>query len=214
MFFKKKKVMNDNLNDKNASAASATDNLSDMNETQIGTEGATTPAEDASENASGGFAMVEVNEERISDLEKELHEQKEKYVRLLADFDNYKRRSNKEFSDLSSTAGKEIIASLLVVLDDMDRAGKQLETSTDIKAITDGVSLVFNKFRSIMQKRGLKAMESKNEKFNPDLHEAIAELPVQQEKMQGVILETVEPGYYLNDKLIRFAKVVIGKKAE
>jgi molecular chaperone GrpE len=100
---------------------------------------------------------------------------------------------------------------LLDVLDDCDRAQKQMETSTDIKEIKNGVMLVFNKFRNILQARGLKAMETKNQEFNPDLHDAITEIPAPSEELKGKVIDEVTKGYYLNDKIIRHAKVVVGK---
>ena len=121
------------------------------------------------------------------------------------------RRNAKERIELVQTAGKDIIQSLLVVLDDVDRASKQLETTNDIKVLKEGISLVFNKLRSIMQQKGLKAMDAVNEEFNPDLHEAITEIPAPNAKMKGKVIDMVEAGYYLNDKLIRHAKVVVGK---
>jgi molecular chaperone GrpE len=113
--------------------------------------------------------------------------------------------------ELIMTAGKDIIQSLLVVMDDMERAEKQLETTEDIKAIKEGISLVFNKLRATLQQKGLKAMDCKNQPFDPDMHEAITEIPAPSEEMQGKVIDEVEKGYYLNDKLIRYAKVVVGK---
>ena len=158
--------------------------------------------------------VVEVNEEKMEMLRNELEEQKEKYVRLVAEFDNFRKRSRKEHYDLEQTAGKDVIVSLLVVMDDMDRAAKQMENSEDLALVKEGVALVFNKFRSVMQKRGLNAMEATNTVFNPDIHEAITEIPVPNPDMEGKVIDVIEPGYYLNDKLIRCAKVVIGKVSE
>ncbi len=163
---------------------------------------------------SGGRAgetLSEGADEEIEKLEAAVQEQKDKYLRLMAEFDNYKRRNAKEKEELRLTGGKDIVSSLLVVLDDMDRASKQLETTTDVTVLKEGVSLIFNKLRAILQQKGLKAMEAVNEEFNPDLHEAITEIPAPNEKMVGKVIDMVEPGYYLNDKLIRHAKVVVGK---
>ena len=158
-----------------------------------------------------GAALSEGNDEEIEKLETAVQEQKDKYLRLMAEFDNYKRRNAKEKEELRLTGGKDIVSSLLVVLDDMDRASKQLETTTDINVVKEGISLIFNKLRTIMQQKGLKAMDAVNEEFNPDLHEAITEIPAPNEAMVGKVIDMVEPGYYLNDKLIRHAKVVVGK---
>ena len=159
-------------------------------------------------------ALVEVNGDQIDLLRSELDEQKEKYLRLVAEFDNFRKRSRKEHYELEQTAGKDVIVSLLVVLDDMDRAAKQMETSEDLPLIKEGISLVFNKLRSTVQKRGVNMMEMTDLNFNPDIHEAITEIPVTDPSMEGKVIDVIEPGYYLNDKLIRCAKVVIGKVSE
>ena len=140
----------------------------------------------------------------------ELEEQKDKYLRLFAEFDNFKRRNAKEKIELIQTAGKDVIVSLLEVLDDCDRAEKQLEESDDIVANKEGVQLVFNKLRNTLQSRGLKAMESINTDFDVEKHEAITEIEAL-EKKKGKVVDEIVKGYYLNNKLIRFAKVVVGK---
>ena len=147
----------------------------------------------------------------IDQLKKELDEQKEKFIRIYAEFDNYKRRSAKERVELIQTAGREVLQSLLEVLDDSERAESQLQKTEDLAQIREGVQLVFTKFRNIMHSKGLKEMKSIGEEFNPDFHEAITEIPVQDESMKGKVVDQVEKGYTLNDKIIRFAKVVVGK---
>jgi len=154
----------------------------------------------------------EIGEEsELEKLSQELAEAKDKYLRLVAEFDNFRRRNAKERVDLIQTAGKDIVQSLLVVLDDTDRASKQMETSTDIETTKEGVTLVFNKLRTILQQKGLKKMESISHPFDPDLHEAITEIPAPAEELKGKVVDEIEPGYYLNDKLIRHAKVIVGK---
>lgn len=144
-------------------------------------------------------------------LLQELQEQKEKYIRLYADFDNFKRRNAKERVELIQTAGREVIQSMLEVMDDCDRAEKQIQKSDDLKQIREGIQLVFTKFRSTLQSKGLKEMKSIGEEFNPDVHEAITEIPAPDEGMKGRVVDEVEKGYMLNDKIIRFSKVVVGK---
>lgn len=150
-----------------------------------------------------------------SELEKTkagLAECKDKYIRHVAEFDNFRKRSAKERIELIQTAGKDVIVSLLEVLDDAERAQKQLEATGDNSgAAREGVLLVFNKLRTILQAKGLKPMESIHQPFNPDLHEAITEIPAPSEDLQGKVLDELQKGYYLNDKIIRFAKVVVGK---
>ena len=145
------------------------------------------------------------------ELRIEIAEQKDKFIRLYAEFDNFKRRNAKERNELIATAGKEVIQSLLEVMDDCDRAEKQLNQSEDLAQIRQGVGLVFSKLRNTLQSRGLKEMKSIGEEFNPDFHEAITEIPVPDENMKGKVVDQVEKGYTLNDKIIRFSKVVVGK---
>ncbi len=164
---------------------------------------------DENQQAAGNTPEDEVNE--LDNLKKELDEQKEKFIRLYADFDNFKRRNAKERVELIQTAGREVIQAMLEVLDDCERAEKQMNHSDDLNQIREGISLVFNKFRNVLQSKGLKEMKSIGEEFNPDFHEAITEIPVPDEKMKGKIVDEVEKGYTLNDKIIRFSKVVVGK---
>jgi molecular chaperone GrpE len=150
------------------------------------------------------------NEAELEKLNAELEEQKDKYLRLFAEFDNYKRRTAKEKHEMSQTAGKDIIISLLEVVDDFDRAEKQMDNSDDIDQVKKGNKLVFNKLRNVLQQRGLQAMKSIDTVFDVEKHEAITEVPAG-DKMKGKVVDEIEKGYYLNDKLIRFAKVVVGK---
>ena len=149
-------------------------------------------------------------ENEAAKLKKELDIQKDKYLRLVAEFDNFKRRNAKERMELIQTAGKDVITSMLEVLDDCDRAEKQMNTE-DPEQIKVGVQLVFNKLRTSLQSRGLKAMESINTDFDVHKHEAVAEVPVEDESKKGKVIDEIVKGYYLNDKLIRFAKVIVGK---
>ncbi len=166
----------------------------------------------ADADISGTADVDNPDEKKLTEkLQEELTEQKDKYIRLFAEFDNYKRRSAKERIELIQTAGREVITSMLDVLDDCDRAEKQLQTSNDIEQIKQGVQLVFGKLRTVMQSKGLKAMESINTTFDVEKHEAINEIPAPNEDMKDKILDEVQKGYYLNDKIIRFAKVVVGK---
>ncbi len=165
------------------------------------------------ENAAGTSHLNEPVTEGngLEKLQAELQEQKDKYLRLMAEFDNFRRRTAKERLELMQTAGKEVIISLLEVLDDCDRAEKQLQASDDIALQKEGIQLVFNKLRSTLQAKGVKVMESINTDFDVEKHEAITEIPAPNAAMQGKVMDEVVKGYYLNDKIIRFAKVVVGK---
>lgn len=151
----------------------------------------------------------EVSEDGDSKLQHELAQMNDKYLRLAAEFENYKRRTNRERIELLQTAGKDIITSLLEVLDDADRAGQSLGSSDDPEMMKQGVNLVFGKLRSTLQARGLKPMEALGAEFDPELHDAITEIPAPGK--EGKVVDVVTPGYFLNDKIIRHAKVVVGK---
>ena len=150
-------------------------------------------------------------ESTLEKTKEELQEAKDKYLRLAAEFENFKRRNAKERVELIQTAGREVITELLDVLDDFDRAQKQFETDEDIKNVKEGVALIFNKLRNKLQARGLKPMETIGKDFDADLHEAITEIPAASEDLKCKVADEVAKGYYLNDKIIRHAKVVVGK---
>jgi molecular chaperone GrpE len=155
--------------------------------------------------------IIEPANEETKKLEKELEEQKDKYIRLFAEFDNFKRRTSKENIELRQTAGREVIASLLDVLDDMDRAEKQMQESEEEKTLKEGILLIFNKFRKILESKGLKSIETLNTEFDVEKDEAVSEVAVEDENLKGKVVAELQKGYFLNDKLIRFAKVVVGK---
>lgn len=134
----------------------------------------------------------------------------DKYLRLFAEFDNYKRRTQKERVELLQTAGKDVVVSMLPVLDDFERALKATENATEVSAIREGVMLVQTKLKSILNQKGLKEMESMHTIFDTDIHEAITKIPAPSDDLKGKVVDELEKGYTLNDKVIRFAKVVVG----
>lgn len=150
-------------------------------------------------------------EKEISELRAELNESKDKYLRLFAEFENFKKRNLRERLDLLKTAAEDTMISILPVLDDFDRAKQSAEDDNSSEVFSEGVQLVYNKIYNVLAARGLKPMETNGTLFDPDLHEAISEIPAGQDKDKGKIIDTVEKGYYLNDKIIRHAKVVVGK---
>ncbi len=141
----------------------------------------------------------------------EVSEWKDKYTRLVAEFDNYKKRTSKERMELIQLANKDLMISLLEVLDDVDRAQTQIDNDQEVESIKEGVQLVFNKFRKTLSDKGLTAYDSKGQDFDVELHEAITEIPAPSEDLKGKVVDEVQKGYYLNDKLLRHAKVVVGK---
>jgi molecular chaperone GrpE len=166
----------------------------------------------ADENLSGSTHLNEpIQESETDKLKAEIQELKDKFIRQAAEFDNFRKRSAKERLELMQTASREVMVALLEVLDDSERAEKQINTSEDVAAMKQGVTLVFNKLRNTLAAKGLKTMQSVGQEFNPDQHEAITEIPVPSEDMKGKVVDEMEKGYYLGEKIIRFAKVVVGK---
>jgi molecular chaperone GrpE len=202
MFSKKKKNDNEDPNmEINTEEQANNGQQSDVEETTAQAGEETT----ATENAE---PVVELTAEEK--LEQENAALNDKYLRLFAEFDNYKRRTQKERVELLQTAGKDVIVSLLPILDDFDRANKAAENAVDVAAIKEGVQLVHNKLKNLLVQKGLKDIESINTPFNTDLHEAITKVPAPTEELKGKVIDELEKGYTLNDKVIRFAKVVVG----
>ena len=155
-------------------------------------------------------STLDPRDEQIALLKKQVDEYKDKHLRLYADFDNFKKRNAKERLELILTAGKDVIQDLLPILDDFERATKALQNTTDVTAVKEGMSLINNKLIKALEAKGLKPIESIGLDFNVEQHEAITEIQAAPE-MTGKVIDEVEKGYYLNDKIIRFAKVVVGK---
>jgi molecular chaperone GrpE len=157
--------------------------------------------------------QVENQEQASSEptAEEKYAELNDRFLRLYAEFENFRRRSNKERLEVISSANAGLLKDLLPVLDDFDRAALNNEQVTDVDVVKEGFSLIHNKFRSILDSKGLKEMTAKGEVFDSELHEAIANIPVSEEDQKGKVIDDVEKGYYLNEKVIRFAKVVVGQ---
>ena len=146
----------------------------------------------------------------VAKLELQLSEANDKFLRLYSDFDNYKKRINRERLDLIKSAGQDIMTSILPMLDDMERAVKAMSEAKNVEAVKEGIQLVYQKMKTITESKGLKAMESTGKDFDADLHDAIANVPVKDDAQKGKVIEEIEKGYYLNDKVIRHAKVIVG----
>lgn len=162
----------------------------------------------ASRSRGGATAKLKKENE---ELQAKADELQDKYLRLFAEFDNYKKRTMKEKIDLMGTAARDTVTSLLPVLDDFDRAKINAESDDSAEPFSEGVSLVYQKLHGVLKQRGLEVMESTGEDFDPELHEAITEIPAPSEDMKGKVVDTIEKGYKLKDKIIRHAKVVVGK---
>lgn len=150
-------------------------------------------------------------EAEVEKLNAKIEEDHDKYLRLSAEFDNYRKRTMKEKAELILNGGEKSITSMLPVIDDMERAVKTTETATDVAAIKEGIDLIYNKFISILSQNGVKIIETKDQPLDTDYHEAVAVIPAPSEELKGKILDTVQTGYTMNDKVIRHAKVVVGE---
>ena len=167
------------------------------------------------ENSAEKETVTEATEPvvELSEAEKALAEAadwKDKYVRLFAEFDNYKRRTSKERIDLLKTANEDLMSSLIPVMDDFDRALKNIPVTEETKVLREGVELIHNKFNKTLTQKGLTPMNAQGEVFNTELHEAITQIPAPTEDLKGKVVDEVEKGYFLGEKVIRYAKVVIG----
>jgi molecular chaperone GrpE len=156
-----------------------------------------------------GQNQEEIDPEEVFTIK--YNELNDKYLRLYSDFDNYRKRTIKEKGDLISSAGRDVMKDLLSVLDDFERAIESNENSEDPESIKEGVQLIYNKFKNTLTQKGLEPMESKGEKFDIDHHEAITNIPAQNDEDKGKVMDVIEKGYFLNDKVLRYAKVVVGQ---
>jgi molecular chaperone GrpE len=147
---------------------------------------------------------------KLKALQKELQEQKEKYLRLSADFDNFRKRTLKEKMELHKQAGESIYVKMLPVLDDLERAIKFMEEAKDMEAVKEGILLIYNKFKEYLNQQGVKEIDAIHQEFNTDVHEAVTQIPAEDKKLKGKVVDIIEKGYFLNDKVIRYSKVVIG----
>ncbi len=155
---------------------------------------------------------VEVQQEdKLAELTAQLEEMKDKYLRLTAEFDNYRKRTLKEKTDILKYASEEVLKDILPVIDDFDRALKVIDTANDLNAVKEGISLIANKFNDFLKSKGVKEIDAIGKDLDTDLHEAITKIPVQDEDQKGKIVEVIQKGYLLHDKVMRFSKVVVGE---
>ena len=150
-------------------------------------------------------------EKELEKAQETIDEQKDKYLRLSAEFDNYRKRTMKEKAELLLHGGEKRLSSILPIVDDFERAIKTMETATDVSAVKEGVELIYNKFMAVLGQNGVKVIETKDQPLDTDYHEAIAVIPAPSEEQKGKILDCVQTGYTLNDKVLRHAKVVVGE---
>lgn len=153
----------------------------------------------------------EVIEEKEETTEEKLKEFQDKYLRLSAEFDNYRKRTLKEKIELTKTAGEDILMKLLPVKDDFERALQSIEEAKDIEGVKEGIHLIYNKFSEFFKQQGIKEIEALNKEFDTDLHEAVTKIPTSDKDLKGKIVDVIEKGYFLNEKILRYPKVVVGE---
>ena len=185
-----------------------------VKEEELNVEETLNNAEEQPQDEQAENAVPMTHEELEKELEtaqETIEEQKDKYLRLSAEFDNYRKRTMKEKAELILNGGEKSLSSILPVVDDFERAIKTMETATDVQAVKEGVELIYNKFMATLAQNGVKVIETKDQPLNTDYHEAIAVIPAPSEAQKGKILDCVQTGYTLNDKVLRHAKVVVGE---
>jgi molecular chaperone GrpE len=176
---------------------------------QLNNEQSNQEQTEKAEQTENSSDSAQLNKEQ--ELLQKAFEFQDKYLRLSADFDNYRKRNLKEKADLIKTAGEDILINLLPVIDDFDRAMKSIEQAKDLAGVKEGINLIYNKFNEFLAQKGVKPMNAANTEFNSDLYEALTQIPVQDEAMKGKVVDEVVKGYFLYDKVIRHAKVVVGE---
>jgi molecular chaperone GrpE len=162
-------------------------------------------------DASGSAGVADKVVTDVKSAEEKLSEMQDKYVRLSAEFDNYRKRTLREKMELSKYAAENLFLKIIPLMDDFDRALAHMESATDSAAMKDGIELIYNKFSDFLKQNGIKEIESLNSGFNVDLHEAIAKIPVEEEEKKGKVVDVVQKGYYIQDKVLRHSKVVVGE---
>ena len=148
---------------------------------------------------------------REEELENQVKELQEKYIRLQAEFDNYRKRTLKEKSELIKSAGEDVLKGILPVMDDFDRALETIQDASDLESVKEGMELIRSKLYEFLKQKGIQEIESQNQEFNTDVHEAISKIPAPEEELKGKVVDVIQKGYYLNDKILRYAKVVVGE---
>ncbi len=203
----------DNIDEKDVKdAKEANIDATETGETSDNSEEINEQVEDSAEDNSNEDEELSEEQKELEKLKDELSESKDKYLRLYSEFDNFRRRTAKEKLDMVQTANEDLMSELLPVIDDFERAIKTFdEKDSDINAVKDGVQLIYNKFNKALERKGLTVMEGKEGMdFDPELHEAITQIPAPKPKLKGKVVDVIEKGYLLKEKVIRYAKVVIG----
>lgn len=184
---------------------------SELNDTDINKEETQEDVENVEEKEEEPKTELELAQDQVEELGKKLQETNDKYMRLSAEFDNYRKRTLKERMDLIKTASEKVFLDILPVMDNFERAMKAMDTSNEVEPVIEGINLIYSKFSDFLKSNGLEVIETENKDFDIDLHEAITKMPAPTEDMKGKIIDCVERGYKMNEKVIRYAKVVVGE---
>jgi molecular chaperone GrpE len=203
---------------KNKSAANgenaemeAPDNGGGIENSDNNAEVTTSETENLTEEANADGQESQPSGDANEQLMAQVKDWQEKYIRLSADFDNFRKRTMREKMDLIKTASEEVIVSILPVIDDFERAKKAMENVTEVGPVKEGIELIYNKFKDILSQKGIKPIDAQNQEFNTDLHEAITNIPAPDESLKGKVVDVIQQGYMLQDKVVRYAKVVVGE---
>jgi molecular chaperone GrpE len=178
---------------------------------ESGNNASDSSAKSASETGSTERLDADKNISETKGPEEKLAEMQDKYVRLSAEFDNFRKRTIREKMELAKYAGEDLLLKIIPLMDDFDRALKHMDTANDCSSMKNGIDLIYIKFSEFLKQNGIKEIESLNNDFNVDIHEAIAKIPVSEEGLKGKVVDVVQKGYYLQDKVLRFSKVVVGE---
>lgn len=184
---------------------------SELNDTDINKEETQEDVENVEEKEEEPKTELELAQDQVEELGKKLQETNDKYMRLSAEFDNYRKRTLKERMDLIKTASEKVFLDILPVMDNFERAMKAMDTASEVEPVVEGINLIYSKFSDFLKSNGLEVIETENKDFDIDLHEAITKMPAPTEDMKGKIIDCVERGYKMNEKVIRYAKVVVGE---
>jgi molecular chaperone GrpE len=169
------------------------------------------PTENPFEVLEGKNATTDKVIPEVRAAEEKLAEMQDKYIRLSAEFDNYRKRTLREKMEMSKYAGENLLLSIIPLMDDFERAIKHMDTASECSSLRAGIDIIYGKFSDFLKQNGVKEIESLNTDFNVDLHEAVAKVPVEEEDKKGKVVDVVLKGYYLQDKVLRFSKVVVGE---
>jgi len=200
-------IYNNNAIDNKENTA-ITDNYNEERKEDSFSGGST---ENQSDNYEGRGTESDMELTEVKVLEEKLAEMQDKYIRLSAEFDNYRKRTLREKMEMSKYAGEKLLLSIIPLMDDFERALEHIDNTSDCVALKDGIDIIYGKFGDFLKQNGVKEMESLNSNFNVDLQEAVAKVPVEEADKKGKVVDIVQKGYYIQDKVLRFAKVVVGE---